>query len=83
MHDVSVKCGVPFSKSELHQLAYVVTPGKFGNFFQSSLDKKRSPLQRLIDRHPRGVRILDECYDSEGFLPIHRAAQGGNLVAIK
>ena len=80
--DVSVKCDVPFSKSELHQLAFL-TPGKFGNFFKPSLNKKRSPMQRLIDRHPRGVRILDECYDAEGYLPIHRAAQGGNLVSIK
>ena len=81
--DVSVKCGVPFSNSELHQLSYFSIPGAFGNFFQPSLNKKRSPLQRLIDRHPRGVRILDECYDGGGYLPIHRAVEGGNLAAIK
>ena len=80
--DVSLKCGVSFSKSELHQMAYLSTPYDFGNFFKSSVNKKRFPLQRLIDRHPRGVRILDECYDAEGYLPIHRAVQGGNLAAI-
>ena len=40
-------------------------------------------MQRLIDKHPDGVRIFDKCYDAEGYLPIHRAAQGGNLDAIK
>ena len=81
--DVSVKCLVPFSSSELHLISYVSTTDGFGNFFQPSINSKRFPLQRLIDRHPRGVRILDECYDAEGYLPIHRAAQGGNLAAIK
>ena len=37
----------------------------------------------MIDKHPNGVSILDKCYDAEGYLPIHRAAQGGNLDAIK
>ena len=81
--DVSVKCGVSFWESELHQLSYFSISEEFGNFFHPSLNKKRFPLQRLIDRHPKGVRILDECYDAEGYLPIHRAAQGGNFVAIK
>ena len=81
--DISLKCGISSLDSELHQLSYLLRPGEFGNFFQPSLNKKRSPMQRLIDRHPRGVRILDECYDAEGYLPIHRAAQGGNLAAIK
>ena len=81
--DVSVKCGVSFSNSELHQLSYFSVPEEFGNFFKPSLNKKHFLLQRLIDNHPRGVRILDECYDAEGYLPIHRAAQGGNLAAIK
>ncbi len=81
--DVSVKCLIPFSFSELHLISYVSTIEDFGNFFQPSLNNKRFPLQRLIDHHPRGVRILDECYDAEGYLPIHRAAQGGNLAAVK
>ena len=81
--DVSVKCGAPFSESEMHQFSYISPSHKFGNFFKPASNKKRFPLQRLIDRHPRGVRILDECYDAEGYLPIHRAAQGGNLHAIK
>ena len=82
--DVSVKCGISFSESELHRLVYFnPAPGEFGNFFEPSLNNKRLLLQVLIDRHPRGVRVLDECFDAEGYLPIHRAAQGGNLAAIK
>ncbi len=81
--DIFVKCLVPFSSSELHLISYVSTTDDFGDFFEPSLNKKLSPLQRLIDRHPKGVRILDDCYDAEGYLPIHRAAQGGNLAAIK
>ena len=81
--DVSVKCGISFSESELHRLVYFSAPGEFGNFFAPSLNNKRLLLQILIDRHPRGVRVLDECFDAEGYLPIHRAAQGGNLVALR
>ena len=72
--EISLKCEVSFSKSELHRISFM---------FQPFLNTKPFPLQRLIDRHPRGVRILNECYDAEGYLPIHRAAQGGNLAAIK
>ena len=81
--DVPIKCGVSFSESEVHQMSYISTLDQFGSFFKPSLNKKRFPLQRLIDRHPRGFRILDECYDAGGYLPIHRAVQGGNLHAIK
>ena len=81
--NIPVHCGIFFTFSELHLISYKSVTDDFGNFFESSLNKKRSPMQRLIDSHPRGVRILDECYDAEGYLPIHRAAQGGNLVAIK
>ena len=81
--DVSVKCGISFSKSELHRLVYFSAPGEFGNFFEPSLNNKRLLLQILIDRHPRGVRVLDECYDAEGCLPIHTAVQGGNLAALR
>ncbi len=81
--NVSLQCGVSLKFSELHLISYVSVSDDFGNFFKLSLNRKRSPLQRLIDRHPRGVRILDECFDAEGYLPIHRAAQGGNLAAIK
>ena len=80
---VPAECGISFRLSELHLISYTSVSHDFGNFFKPSRNNKTSPFQRLIDRHPKGVRILDECYDAEGYLPIHRAAQGGNLVAIK
>ena len=81
--NISVKCEASVEFSELHLISYESVSKEFGNFFNSSLNDKPSPLQRLINHHPRGVRILDECYDADGYLPIHRAAQGGNLVAIE
>ncbi|XP_028398436.1 uncharacterized protein LOC114522032 [Dendronephthya gigantea] len=77
---ISVKCGMPHTISELHRLSFVSE--NIGNFFKPR-NKSRSPMQRLIDRHPNGVRILNYCFDAEGYLPIHRAAQGGNLAAIR
>ena len=80
--DALLKCGAPFTSSELHLISYQALPDDVGNFFKS-LSKGYPPLHRLIDKHPDGVSILDKCYDAEGYLPIHRAAQGGNLDAIK
>ena len=80
--DILLECGVTFTLSELHLVSYLALPDDLGNFFKP-LRKNNSPLQRLIDKHPDGVSILDECYDADGYLPIHRAVQGGNLDAIK
>ena len=80
--DISLNCGTTFTSSELHLISYLAMPDDLGNFFKP-VSKDRSTLQRLIDRHPDGVNVLDKCYDAEGYLPIHRAAQGGNLDAIK
>jgi ankyrin repeat protein len=79
--DISLRCGVSTHWSELHLISHY-SPHHIGNFFEPSLNRRRSPLQRLIDKHPDGVGIFDKCYDDVGFLPIHRAAQGGNLAAI-
>lgn len=80
--DILLQCGATFTSSELHLVSYLALPDDLGNFFKP-LSKNRSPLQRLIDKNPDGVSILDKCYDAEGYLPIHRAAQGGNLEALK
>ena len=80
--DISFECGTIFTSSELHSISYRALPDDLGNFFKP-LGKDRPPLQRLIDTHPGGVGILDKCYDDWGWLPIHLAADGGNLDAIK
>ena len=82
--DVSVEeCGVPFRGSELHLMAYSSAgTDNVGNFFKPSVNNKSFPLQRLIKSNPKGYRIFDECRDAEGYLAIHRAAQGGNIDAI-
>ena len=41
------------------------------------------PLTQAILSHPNGTKIIDECFDHEGFNPFHRAAQGANMVAIR
>ena len=56
-----------------------------GNLFTPSVNKHFFPLQRFNANHPKDVistvEILNECYDKEGYLPIHRAVQGGNTFA--
>ena len=68
--DVQVVCGMSFGQSMLHLMSYM---GKYSQYF--------FPLQRFIANHPKGVEMLNECYDKEGYLPIHRAVQGGNTFA--
>ncbi|XP_068739572.1 ankyrin-3-like [Montipora capricornis] len=41
------------------------------------------PLTRAILLHPSGTKVIDECFDGEGFNAFHRAAQGANVVAIR
>jgi hypothetical protein len=53
-----------------------------GNLFHPSVNGISFPLQRFITNHPKGVEILNECYDKEGYLAIHRAVQGKNLDAV-
>ncbi len=81
--NVSESCGVPFSESEIHLMAYLGMPSEIGNFFKPSYNNRSFPLQRLVDHHPKGFRFLDECYDDEGYLPFHRAVKGGNIDAVQ
>ncbi|XP_022789121.1 ankyrin repeat domain-containing protein 50-like [Stylophora pistillata] len=41
------------------------------------------PLTSAMKLHPRGTKILNECFDAEGYNALHRAAQGANVVAIE
>jgi len=41
------------------------------------------PLATAIKSHARGTKVIDECFDAEGYNAFHRAAQGANIFAIK
>ncbi|XP_044175919.1 uncharacterized protein LOC114950200 [Acropora millepora] len=41
------------------------------------------PLTQAILSHNIGSKVIDECFDKEGFNSFHRAAQGANVVAIR
>ena len=63
-------------------MAYLGTPIYAGNFFMSSTKNNFFPLQGFINKQAKYSRILDECYDQEGYLAIHRAVQGTNIGAV-
>ena len=79
--NIRVECGIPFNQSQLHLLMYLKLGKDVGNVFQPSVNNVSSPFQRLV--FSQGFRILDNCFDKEGFLPIHRAVQGENIDAIE
>ena len=81
--NVSETCGASFSESEIHLMAYLGMPSEIGNFFKPSYNNYSFPLQRLMDHHSQDFRFFYECYDDEGYLPIHRAVQGGNTDAVE
>ena len=78
--NISVECGIPFNQSQLHLLMYLKLGKDVGDVFKPSVNNVSSPFQRLVSR--QGIRIFENCYDKEGFLPIHRAVQGENFDAI-
>ena len=81
--NVEVLCDVPFVKSDLHLVASsTVFVDGVGNLFQPSRNGSLFPLERFFKSHPNGVKIFNECYDKEGYLAIHRAAQASNLHAV-
>ena len=41
------------------------------------------PLALAIKSHPRGIQVINDCFDSEGYNALHRAAQGANVIALK
>ena len=79
--NIQVLCGVPFRQSVLHLMSYMGKRSQVGNLFKPSVNKHFFPLQRFFANYTKGVEILNECYDKEGYLPIHRAVQGGNTFA--
>ena len=90
-HDVtiSIECGKPFNFSEFHLAAFRKPTRLSENFIEQRFCDELQcitedgPLAKAIKAHPRGFRVIDECRDEEGYTALHRAAQGGNLIALK
>ena len=89
---VTIECGKPFNYSLFHLLSYLSPAFKGNNFFFSencsepthpNCTVKKGPLAKAIESHPEKQLIISSCFDAEGFTPLHRAAQGVNLVAIR
>ena len=90
LHDsTAIKCGEPFISSAFHLFCFFSPKRQDNNFFQQIRCKnqiclsKKSPLKRAMQRHRLKNKIVDSCLDAEGFRPIHRAAQGANLVGVR
>ena len=89
---VTIECGKPFNYSLFHLLSYLPPTFEENNFFFSEncsgpthplCTVKKGPLAKAIESHPKKQLIISSCFDAEGFTPLHRAAQGVNLVAIR
>ena len=90
-HDVtiSIECGKPFNFSEFHLAAFRKPTKLSDNFLEQRFCEEfystteDGPLAKAIKADLRGFRVIDECQDAEGYTALHRAAQGGNLIARK
>ena len=86
---LDIKCGKPFNTSVFHLMCYYSPKIEGYNFFQHiscddrTCSSKKSPLVKAIERHRLKQKVLDSCLDAEGFTPLHRAAQGSNIVAVR
>ena len=87
-YSTAIKCGEPFISSIFHLFCFFPPKRQDNNFFQQIRCKKqvclsrKSFLGRAMKRHRLKSKIIDSCLDSEGFRPIHRAAQGANLIGV-
>ena len=85
----NIECGKPFQLSTIHLLCYFPPKLEENNFFQlitcddQTCSSRKPPFQRAIERHKLKHRVIDNCLDAEGFTPLHRAAQGANLVGVR
>jgi ankyrin repeat protein len=73
--DVKVSCEIPGSYSTLHVMAMMLNP----IFVRKNYVLL---LQRYVTNYSMESRILDECYDADGFLPIHYAVLWSNIDAV-
>ena len=86
---LNIECGKPFNFSTIHLLCFFPPKLEENNFFQlitcddQTCSSRKPPFQRAIERHRLKHRVVDNCLDAEGFTPLHRAAQGANLVGVR
>ena len=85
----------PFNYSVFHLLSYLSSTSEYNNAFylpercitldehSISCQEINGPLAEGIDRYPENHGLTSSCFDAEGFTPLHRAAQGANLAAIR
>ena len=71
-----VKCWEPFSSSPFHLLSYRTSAwSEFAGQMYLRLESFNYP-ENLYE-------LASKCQDAEGYTPLHRAAQGGNIEAIE
>ena len=89
-----IECRKPLNYSVFHLLSYLSPTFEHKNAFYvaprcrrldepSTTCQETGPLAEGIEKYPRKEWIISSCFDAEGFSPLHRAAQGANLVAIR
>ena len=86
---VTIKCGKPFNLSVFHLLCYRPPSIASFNFFERreyddhKCSSLKSSVVTAIESHRLQYRVIDSCLDAQGFTPLHRAAQGANMVAVR
>ena len=86
---VTIKCGKPFNLSVFHLLCYRPPSIAAVNFFERrtcdnhKCSLLKGPVIAAIESHRLKYKVIDSCLDAEGFTPLHRAAQGANMVAVR
>ena len=90
-----IECRKPLNYSVFHLLSYLSPTFEHNNTFylsprcrrldahSTSCQESKSPLAESIEQYPEKEWVISSCFDAEGFAPLHRAAQGANLVAIR
>ena len=90
-----IECRKPFNYSVFHLLSYLSPTFQHNNAFylaprcrrldehSTSCQETKGPLAESIEQQPEKEWVISSCFDAEGFAPLHRAAQGANLVAIR
>ena len=78
---VPIPCGKPFSSSPFHLLSYRAPSLQSDNFFEANGNFGWFLQLHVWEKF--GYEIVSKCQDAEGYTPLHRAAQGGNIQGIE